>query len=103
MRKFNVAVVGATGAVGNEMISVLEQRDFPVGEIRFLASERSIGKELEFKGKSYPVEVLGEEFVRRHGDRPVFGGRLISQKFAPIAAAAGCVVVDNTSAFQHGA
>jgi len=100
MRKFNVAVVGATGAVGNEMISVLEQRDFPVGELRLLASERSIGKELEFKGKSYPVEVLGENSFTGMEIGLFSAGGSISQKFAPIAAAAGCVVVDNTSAFR---
>lgn len=100
MRKFNVAVVGATGAVGNEMISVLEQRDFPVGELRLLASERSIGKELEFKGKSYPVEVLGEGSFAGMEIGLFSAGGSISQKFAPIAAAAGCVVVDNTSAFR---
>jgi aspartate-semialdehyde dehydrogenase len=100
MRKFNVAVVGATGAVGNEMLSVLEQRDFPVGELRLLASERSIGKELEFKGKSYPVEVLGENSFTGMEIGLFSAGGSISQKFAPIAAAAGCVVVDNTSAFR---
>lgn len=100
MRKFNVAVVGATGAVGNEMLSVLEQRDFPVGELRLLASERSIGKELEFKGKSYPVEVLGENSFAGMEIGLFSAGGSISQKFAPIAAAAGCVVVDNTSAFR---
>lgn len=100
MRKFNVAVVGATGAVGNEMISVLEQRDFPVGELRLLASERSIGKELEFKGKSYPVEVLGENSFAGMEIGLFSAGGSISQKFAPIAAAAGCIVVDNTSAFR---
>jgi len=100
MRKFNVAVVGATGAVGNEMISVLEQRDFPVGELRLLASERSIGKELEFKGKSYPVEVLGENSFAGMEIGLFSAGGSISQKFAPLAAAAGCIVVDNTSAFR---
>jgi len=82
------------------MISVLEQRDFPVGELRLLASERSIGKELEFKGKSYPVEVLGENSFTGMEIGLFSAGGSISQKFAPIAAAAGCVVVDNTSAFR---
>jgi aspartate-semialdehyde dehydrogenase len=100
MRKYNVAVVGATGAVGNEMISVLEQRDFPVGELRLLASERSIGKELEFNGKSYPVQVLGEDSFTGMEIGLFSAGGGISQKFAPIAAAAGCIVVDNTNAFR---
>jgi aspartate-semialdehyde dehydrogenase len=100
MRKYHVAVVGATGAVGNEMISVLEQRDFPVGKLTLLASERSIGKELPFKGKAYPVEVLKEDSFQGVEIGLFSAGGGISQRFAPIAAQAGCVVVDNTSAFR---
>ena len=58
MRKYQVAVVGATGLVGGEMISTLEQRNFPVGELVLLASERSLGKSLTFRGKEYPVGIL---------------------------------------------
>jgi aspartate-semialdehyde dehydrogenase len=101
VRKYRVAVVGATGAVGNEMISILEERNFPVGELTLLASERSLGKELEFKGKSYPVQVLGEDSFEGIEIGLFSAGGSISQKFAPFAARAGCVVIDNTAAFRY--
>src|SRR5512137_1914247 len=101
MRKYRVAVVGATGAVGNEMLSILEERNFPVGELTLLASERSLGKELEFKGKSYPVQVLKEDSFGGIEIGLFSAGGSISQKFAPIAAKAGCVVIDNTAAFRY--
>jgi aspartate-semialdehyde dehydrogenase len=100
MRKYHVAVVGATGAVGNEMISILEERDFPVGMITLLASERSLGKELNFRGRPTPVQVLGENSFTGIEVGLFSAGGSISQKFAPIAARAGCVVIDNTSAFR---
>ena len=100
MKSYNVAVVGATGAVGNEMVKVLEQRGFPVKELKLLASERSIGKELTFRGKSIPVDVLTEGSFRGMEIGLFSAGGSVSEKFAPIAAAAGCVVIDNTSAFR---
>jgi aspartate-semialdehyde dehydrogenase len=100
MRSYNVAVVGATGAVGNEMIKVLEQRNFPVKKLTLLASDRSLGKELTFHGKAVPVEVLTENSFRGIEIGLFSAGGSISEKFAPIAAAAGCVVIDNTSAFR---
>ncbi|MBP8986153.1 MAG: aspartate-semialdehyde dehydrogenase [Syntrophobacterales bacterium] len=100
MRNYHVAVVGATGAVGNEMISVLEERNFPVGKLTLLASERSIGKRLDFRGESYPVQVLKEDSFKGVEIGLFSAGGGISQKFAPIAAEAGCVVIDNTSAFR---
>ena len=100
MKSYNVAVVGATGAVGNEMVSVLEQRKFPVKELKLLASERSIGKELTFRGKLIPVDVLNEDSFEGIEIGLFSAGGSISEKFAPIAAAAGCVVIDNTSAFR---
>jgi len=100
MRNYHVAVVGATGAVGNEMISVLEKRNFPVGKLTLLASERSIGKRLDFRGESYPVQVLKEDSFKGVEIGLFSAGGGISQKFAPIAAEAGCVVIDNTSAFR---
>ncbi len=100
MRNYHVAVVGATGAVGNEMIGVLEERNFPVGKLTLLASERSIGKRLEFRGESYPVQVLKEDSFKGVEIGLFSAGGGISQKFAPIAAEAGCVVIDNTSAFR---
>jgi aspartate-semialdehyde dehydrogenase len=100
MKNYHVAVVGATGAVGNEMIKVLEQRQFPVGKLTLLASERSKGKELTFRGKAYPVEVLDENSFKGIQIGLFSAGGSTSEKFAPIAAKAGCVVVDNTSAFR---
>ena len=101
IRSYNVAVVGATGAVGNEMISILEERKFPVKTLTLLASERSLGKELEFNGRKHPVKVLGEHSFEGIEIGLFSAGGSISQKFAPIAAAAGCVVIDNTSAFRY--
>jgi aspartate-semialdehyde dehydrogenase len=100
MKKYNVAIVGATGAVGNEMMKVLEQRDFPVQQLTLLASQRSAGKELKFRGNSVPVKVLGEDSFTGIDIGLFSAGGSISERFAPIAAAAGCVVVDNTSAFR---
>ena len=101
MRSYNVAVVGATGAVGNEMISILEERNFPVKTLTLLASERSRGKELEFRGKTHPVKVLGEHSFGGIEIGLFSAGGSVSQKFAPVAAAAGCVIIDNTSAFRY--
>ncbi|MBI4634689.1 MAG: aspartate-semialdehyde dehydrogenase [Deltaproteobacteria bacterium] len=100
MREYTVAVVGATGAVGNEMISVLEERNFPVSRLKLLASERSVGKELTFKGKSLFVEMLDEDSFAGVEIGLFSAGGSISERYAPIAAAAGCVVIDNTSAFR---
>ncbi len=100
MKTYSVAVVGATGAVGNEMIKILEERNFPVGQIKLLASERSLGKSLEFKGQSIPVDVLDENSFAGVQIGLFSAGGSISEKFAPIAAKAGCVVIDNTSAFR---
>jgi len=100
MKTYHVAVVGATGAVGNEMISILEERDFPVGKLTLLASERSLGKELSYRGKAYPVQVLKEDSFTGVEVGLFSAGGSISQKFAPLAAQAGCVVIDNTSAFR---
>ena len=100
MKQYSVAVVGATGAVGNEMIKILEQRDFPVGTLKLLASERSLGKQLTYKNSDYAVEVLDEHSFEGVEIGLFSAGGSISERFAPIAADAGCVVVDNTSAFR---
>jgi aspartate-semialdehyde dehydrogenase len=100
MKKVNVAVVGATGAVGNEMIKILEERNFPVAQLKLLASERSLGKSLDYKGMSIPVEVLNENSFVGVQIGLFSAGGSISETYAPIAARAGCVVVDNTSAFR---
>jgi aspartate-semialdehyde dehydrogenase len=99
-RNPHVAVVGATGAVGVEMIKTLEKRNFPVGKLTLLASARSVGKKLKFRGHDVPVHELTKHSF--HGvDIALFSaGGGISKDFAPIAAAAGCVVVDNSSAFR---
>lgn len=99
-KEWNVAVAGATGAVGNEMIRVLESRSFPVKNIRFLASERSVGKKLKFSGDEIPVEKLsGDAF--KGVDIAIFSaGGGPSLEFAPLAAEAGCVVVDNSSTWR---
>ncbi|MCS7090552.1 MAG: aspartate-semialdehyde dehydrogenase [Verrucomicrobiota bacterium] len=99
-RQPHVAVVGATGAVGIEMIRTLERRDFPVGRLTLLASARSAGKRLSFRGEQIPVEELKPESF--HGvDLALFSaGGSISKQFAPEAVKAGCVVVDNSSAFR---
>lgn len=96
----HVAVVGATGAVGIEMIKTLEKRNFPVGKLSLLASARSVGKKLKFRGEDVPVQELTRD-VFRGIDLALFSaGSSISKEFAPLAAAAGCVVVDNSSAFR---
>jgi len=98
---FDVALVGATGAVGEAMIEILEQRDFPVGILYPLASARSAGKTVRFKGKSLKVQDLAEfDFTQAQIGLFSAGGD-ISAEFAPKAAAAGCVVVDNTSHFRR--
>lgn len=95
-----VAVAGATGAVGNEMIETLERRDFPIREIRLLASERSRGKKLSFKGKSVDVKVLSKDSFDGVDIALFSAGGDRSLEFAPAAASAGAVVIDNSSAFR---
>ena len=100
VKALRVAVVGATGAVGNMMIQVLEERAFPVGDIRLLASARSVGKLLPYKGKPIPVEELREDSFTGLDLALFSAGGGVSRKFAPLAAEAGCTVVDNSSAFR---
>jgi aspartate-semialdehyde dehydrogenase len=100
-RRWNVAVVGATGLVGGTMLSILEQRDFPVGEIYPLASARSVGKTVKFKGREIPVQDL-ETFDFTKAQIGLFSaGASVSKVHAPRAGQAGCVVVDNTSQFRY--
>ena len=99
-RTVDVAVVGATGAVGETMISILEERDFPVGTLYPLASERSAGSAISFRGKSILVQNLAD-FDFSGTDIALFSaGGSVSAEHAPRAAAAGCVVIDNTSHFR---
>jgi aspartate-semialdehyde dehydrogenase len=100
MKTYHVAVAGATGAVGNEMIKILEERRFPVGKLTLLASERSAGKKLSFRGELLPVEVLTERSFQGVQIGLFSPGGSVSEKFAPIAARAGCIVIDNTSVFR---
>ncbi|HOB74862.1 MAG TPA: aspartate-semialdehyde dehydrogenase [Phycisphaerae bacterium] len=96
----HVAVVGATGAVGQEFIRVLAQRKFPYSKITFLASSRSAGKPIEFAGQTHTVQELTEESFKGVDIALFSAGASISRKFAPIAVQAGTVVVDNSSAFR---
>lgn len=100
-KTYDVAVVGATGAVGETMMAVLAERDFPVGNLYPLASERSAGKTVEFKGKEYTIENLADFDFSKVQIGLFSAGGSISAEFAPKAAAAGCVVIDNTSHFRY--
>ncbi len=97
----NVAVVGATGAVGEAMIEILEQRNFPVNNLYALASARSAGKTIRFKGRSITVTDLAEFNFSQAQIGLFSAGGSISEEYAPKAAAAGCVVIDNTSHFRR--
>ncbi len=95
-----VAVAGATGLVGHHILKTLEEREFPVKSIRLLASERSKGKRLTFKGEEIPVEVLKEDSFKGIDVALFSAGGGTSKKFAPYAAKDGCVVIDNSSAWR---
>ena len=97
----HVAVVGATGAVGIEMIKTLEKRNFPAGKLTLLASARSVGKKLKFRGADIAVKELTKDSFNGIDIALFSAGGSISKEFAPIAARAGCVVVDNSSAFRQ--
>ena len=100
MKEYNVAVVGATGAVGSEMVSILEERGFPVRNLRLFASERSAGSRVKFRGEEIVVEVLKEGSFKGIEIALFSAGGSVSERFAPIAAEQGAVVIDNTSAFR---
>jgi aspartate-semialdehyde dehydrogenase len=100
-KTFDVAILGATGLVGETLLTVLEERKFPVGNLYPLASERSVGKSVTFKGRAIPaLDAATFDFKRAQIGLFSAGGD-VSAKYAPIAAAAGCVVVDNTSHFRY--
>jgi len=99
--KYDIAVVGATGAVGEAMLEILGERDFPVNNVYPLASERSAGKKVPFKGKHLTVQDLSTFDFSRVQIGLFSAGASISKTYAPIAAAAGCVVIDNTSQFRY--
>ena len=103
MDVFNIAIVGATGAVGEALVNILDERDFPVGELFLLASERSAGTRVMFRNKSILVTDLADfDFTRAHIGLFSAGGE-VSAEYAPKAAAAGCIVIDNTSHFRYDA
>ncbi len=96
----NVAVVGATGAVGEEFLRVLDQRNFPIKNLKLLASARSAGKKVTFKGREYTIEELTKDSFKDVKIALFSAGGSISKEFGPAAVAAGAVVVDNSSAFR---
>lgn len=102
MKSIDIAVVGATGAVGREFVSILEERDFPVGNLTLYASERSFGESIEFKKKEIDISVLTEKAVESDTSKIVFfsAGSLVAKQFAPLFAARGAIVIDNSSAFR---
>lgn len=99
-KHFTVAIVGATGAVGVELMHCLERRNFPVRALKLLASPRSAGKTYRFKGRDVAVEVLSPESFDGVDIALFSAGASVSREYAPIAAAKGCLVVDNSSAFR---
>jgi len=100
MKEYSVAIVGATGMVGEEMASILEKRSFPIKKISFLASERSIGKTIHFKGEELPVNVLDKNSFKGIDIALFSAGGKVSREYAPIAVESGAVVIDNTSYFR---
>ncbi len=100
MKAFKVAIVGVTGAVGKEMLSILEERDFPVGMLLPLASARSRGKKVVFCGEEIPIQVLEEANFSGLDIVLMSAGAGVSRGYAPKAAEEGCIVIDNSSAFR---
>jgi aspartate-semialdehyde dehydrogenase len=99
-KKYNVAIAGATGAVGGAMLDVLRRREFPINELRLLASERSIGKKITFKDREIEVQLLSKDSFTDIDVALFSAGATRSFDFAPAAAAAGAVVIDNSSAYR---
>ena len=100
MRAQNIAIVGATGAVGVEILRVLERRNFPVASLKLLASKRSVGKTLEFRGKPHKVEELTADAFKGIDIAFFSAGATRSREFVPAAKAAGAIAIDNSSAFR---
>ncbi len=101
MADLTVALAGATGAVGAEFLRLLERRDYPIGRLKLLASKRSVGKRLRFRGDEFPVEELTADAFGGVDHAFFSAGGDISKSFAPAAAEAGAVVIDNSSAFRY--
>src|SRR5438105_4820489 len=100
MKTYHVAIVGATGAVGTEFLNLLETREFPLASVRLLASERSAGRTLSFRGRQHTVELLTRDSFDGIDIAFFSAGGARSTEFAPAAVAAGAVVIDNSSAFR---
>jgi aspartate-semialdehyde dehydrogenase len=100
MQLYNIAVVGATGLVGRKVIEILDQRNFPVGKLRLLASDRSLGIQIEFKGKHYPVEKLTHDLFKGFEFAFFCAGGQISKDYSASAIAAGTLVIDHSSVFR---
>jgi aspartate-semialdehyde dehydrogenase len=100
MKRYNIAVVGATGVVGTEIIKTLEHRKFPVAKLRPLASERSVGKRLRFRNKTIKVELLSKDSFQGIDIVLSSAGAALSKRFLPFAVKAGAVCIDNTSAYR---
>ena len=99
MKKYNVAILGATGAVGQEFLNLIEERNFPFANLKMLASKRSAGKKISFMGKEYTVEEATEDSFK-DVEIALFAGGSASKAFAPAAVKAGAVVIDNSSTFR---
>ena len=99
MKKYNVAILGATGAVGQEFLNLIEERNFPFADLKLLASKRSAGKIIKFMGKDYTVEEATNDSFKDE-QIALFAGGAASKAFAPAAVKAGAVVIDNSSAFR---
>jgi len=99
MKKYNVAILGATGAVGQEFLNLIEERNFPFADLKMLASKRSAGKKIQFMGKEYTVEEATVDSFK-DVDIALFAGGGASKEFAPAAVKAGAVVIDNSSTFR---
>jgi aspartate-semialdehyde dehydrogenase len=100
MKRYNIAVVGATGVVGTQMLATLERRKFPTAEVRPLASERSVNKKIRFKGKTLKVQLLSKDAFSGIDIVLSSAGASISKEFLPFAVKAGAVCIDNTSAYR---
>ena len=99
--KYSVAVAGATGAVGRKMLQILEERNFPVGNLKLLASARSVGKDFMFQGKNVIVQELLQDSFSDVDIALFSAGAEISRKFAPTAVKSNCIVIDNSLSLIH--
>jgi aspartate-semialdehyde dehydrogenase len=102
-KSYRVAILGATGAVGTELLELLESRNFPLAELKLLASERSAGKILKFKGEDIPIEVVSDRSLANTDIVLASAGGSISKKWANVAVSQGAVMIDNSSAFRMNA